>query len=288
MSLRVNDKAGADYWDKTWRVQPLPTAVSLKKNRLNNYVFLSLDQYFRNVFFNWKCAGRRLLEIGAARSLWLPYFAREFGFKVCGLDRSEAGCEQAKEILKYQELCGDVVCGDLAFPPNWMLGSFDVVVSFGVVEHFDPPEACLKACARFLKPGGLIITIIPNLSGLLGHLQKVLDRDIFNMHVIMNRNMFLSTHKKAGLKVLDCRYLMSANWCLAASGKFESNPLNFILRKVLSGLSKAFWLAEKRGIRIQPNRLTSPYIACLATNTQEVRGIFLEMIRNMKATNRAL
>ncbi|WP_437830178.1 methyltransferase domain-containing protein [Sorangium sp. So ce1153] len=34
----------------------------------------------------------------------------------------------------------------------------DAVVSPGVVEHFEDTAGCLRACARYLRPGGPIIT----------------------------------------------------------------------------------------------------------------------------------
>jgi cyclopropane fatty-acyl-phospholipid synthase-like methyltransferase len=39
-------------------------------------------------FKEYHCAASRLLEIGCARSAWLPYFAQEFGIDVSGLDYS--------------------------------------------------------------------------------------------------------------------------------------------------------------------------------------------------------
>ena len=79
--------------------------------------------------------GSRLLEIGAARSRWLPYFAQHFGLQVTGLDYSQDGCEQARAILARSNRSGDIVCADLFAPPPRLLRRFDVVWAAGGTPH---------------------------------------------------------------------------------------------------------------------------------------------------------
>jgi SAM-dependent methyltransferase len=61
-------------------------------------------------------------------------------------------------VLDAAGVPGEIVCADLFAPPPHLLAQFDVVVSFGVVEHFDDTAACVAACARLVKPGGLMVT----------------------------------------------------------------------------------------------------------------------------------
>jgi len=61
-----------------------------------------------------------------------------------------------------------IVCGELFGPPPWMQEMFDIVMSWGVIEHFEDTAGCLQACSRFLKPGGTMITVIPNMCGIPG------------------------------------------------------------------------------------------------------------------------
>ena len=119
--------------------------------------------------------------------MWLPYFAKEFAFEVYGIDYSEIGCQQAKQILEYEGVNGKIVCADFFSPPGSMLKAFDVVVSFGVLEHFEDTTACIAAFSKFLKPGGLLITNIPNLCGLNGLIQKMINRSIFDIHVPLDK-----------------------------------------------------------------------------------------------------
>ena len=157
-------------------------------------------------------AGAHLLELGCARSVWLPYFHRQFGFRIVGLDYTEIGCAQARAVLATSAVSGEIVHADLFTPPTAMLNKFDVVVSFGLVEHFSDTAAVLSACARFLKPGGVMITTIPNFSGWLGAMQRRFDRAVYDIHVPLDREQFAQAHKAAGLDLIACDYFIFVNW----------------------------------------------------------------------------
>ena len=105
---------------------------------------------FLRLFANSETSSMRLLEIGCAKSAWLPYFAKEFSLSVCGLDYSPIGCQMSRKILQANGVVAEVFCADLFSPPDNMLGVFDVVVSLGVVEHFEDTASCLNAVSSFL------------------------------------------------------------------------------------------------------------------------------------------
>ncbi len=59
---------------------------------------------------------------------------------------------------------------------------FDLVMSFGFIEHFSDTEAILKKHFDFLKKGGSFLITLPNLKGLLGKITKKFDYDAFITH----------------------------------------------------------------------------------------------------------
>src|SRR5207249_1623316 len=120
------DKAGKTDWDHVWERSTLPKAVNPRTGGLNNHVNRKFHEYFRRAFSALNTDGRKLLEIGCARSAWQPYFAREFGSAVCGLDYSELGCRLAREVLAREGVNGEIVCADFLSPPQTMIGAFDV------------------------------------------------------------------------------------------------------------------------------------------------------------------
>lgn len=258
------DKAGKAYWDGLWEHSTLPKAVNPRARGLNNYVNRKFHEYFSETFSSFDPKGKKLLEIGCARSAWLPYFAKQFGFDVCGLDYSEQGCQQAKAVLSSEGVAGEIVCSDFFSPPAELIGTFDVVVSFGVVEHFQNTAECLSAFARLLKPGGLLVTSVPNMVGLNGSLQKLFDRAVFEIHVPLNKESLDDANARIGLNVISSNYFLLANLSVinveAMNGKF----LYKIIIRASSWISKLIWCIDATFPVIRPNSWTSPYINCLA------------------------
>ena len=120
------------------RSETLPAPVDPRDKTLSNYVARKFHELFTRVLPRGHNV--RLLEVGCARSRWLPYFAAEHGYEVTGLDYSTMGCEQARQILAAAGVEGRIVEGDLFSPPEDLLEAFDVVISFGLVEHFDDTD----------------------------------------------------------------------------------------------------------------------------------------------------
>lgn len=267
------DKAGKSYWDNVWIDSTLPLPVNPKETHLDNYVNVRFHEFFASLFPNDDSRGALLLEVGCAKSAWLPYFSQQFGFKVFGLDYSETGCRQSQEILSKAGVDGEIVCADFVSPPASMLDKFDVVVTFGVVEHFTDTRACLDALSRFLKPGGLLITNIPNMAGWVGGVEKRVNRPVYDIHVPLDAAALRQAHPQPGLKVLKCQYFLFTNFgVLNLNGLDLHSPawkLKNILLKLLFHSSKFVWWCEGFLGHFPPNRLTSPYINCVAQKEYE-------------------
>src|SRR5215831_112159 len=197
-------RASKEYWNSLWHERQLPPAIAVGDQSLRNHINLKFHAFFRKTFDSGKRLSNelRLAELGCARSVWLPYFSKEFGFQVAGVDYSSTGCDQARAILAREGVDGQVMLADIFSPPQSLLGCFDYVVSFGLVEHFQATDECLRSCAAFLKPGGKMFTLIPNMNGMTGWLQKVLEREVYDVHVPLDVEMLVNAHETAGLRVL--------------------------------------------------------------------------------------
>ncbi len=258
------DKAGRTYWDGLWANAKLPQAVNPRTAGLNNYVNRKFHEYFCEAFSSLDTKGKKLLEIGCALSAWLPYFAREFGFDVHGLDYSELGCQQARAVLANEGLEGEIVCADFFSPPPELTGAFDVVVSLGVAEHFQNTSECLSAFARFLSPDGLLVTSIPNMTGLTGSLQKLFGRAVFDIHVPLSREALAAAHHQSGLEVTSCRYFLPVNLSVVNVAAMNCKFCHEIIIRAASWISKLTWCIDAAFPVLRPNHWTSPYINCLA------------------------
>jgi len=262
------DKAGKNYWNDSWAMGNLPHAMNPADTSLDNFVNRSFHSFFVDLFDGLPTRSLRLLEVGCANSVWLPYFANEYGFEVSGLDYSPIGCQMTTHILNSSAVKAQIVCADLFTPPQTMLKSYDVIVSFGVVEHFEDTSACIRAISALLKPGGILVTSVPNMVGWIGALQRFVNEPIYNIHKPIDSVILSDSHSAAGLVVAKCQYFMFTNFGVAnLAGVSTNNPVYLASRiflAILARISRAIWILEGKAALFRPNKLTSPYVICVA------------------------
>jgi 2-polyprenyl-3-methyl-5-hydroxy-6-metoxy-1,4-benzoquinol methylase len=261
------------YWSSKYSLEHLPHPIDPGDHSLRNYLRQSMHRGFSAGIRKYGIApGSKMIEIGCGGSIWLPYFAREHGLDVTGLDYSEEGCATAEHLLAQAGVAGSVVCADLFDPPERLFNSFDLLASFGVVEHFASTETAIAACAKLLKPGGVMLTTIPNLVGLNGRGVRFFDRALYDIHVPMSREQLRVAHEKAGLEILECGYLGScwfSDWDVPAG---EPRAHRRMLRNLLwyssASLAAGVWMADNvAGNRIAGSRIFSPWVMCWAKKT---------------------
>ncbi|HET8580418.1 MAG TPA: class I SAM-dependent methyltransferase [Nitrospiraceae bacterium] len=95
--------------------------------------------------------GRTVLDAGCGYGRYALCAAR-YGAQVVGMDFSKAICA-AKSFTHGTAI--DLVCGDILNPP--FRGTFDLVMSIGVLHHLPDPLQGFKRLARCVTPGGKII-----------------------------------------------------------------------------------------------------------------------------------
>jgi SAM-dependent methyltransferase len=142
-------------------------------------------------------SGTSVLEFGFAPGKHLAFVASRLGAKVTGLDYSPTGVSVARDFFKSMSLEGDLREGDL-FEHPFARGSFDVVFSSGLVEHFDDPRPILAKHLELVRPGGKAIILLPHYGGIYGRLQARLDPDNLAIH---NTGMMSPCALK---KLIDC------------------------------------------------------------------------------------
>lgn len=264
------DKAGKQYWDETWKASDLPPVWRVDSLQIRDYPERKLFDYIRQQLAEHGVdkAGYSIVEVGCARSAVLPLFGLKLGMQVYGVDYSEIGCEQARAVLARENVQGEVFTCDVFSVPDYLKERFDVVVSFGLVEHFKDTTAVLTALAGLLKPGGIIITNIPNMTGLVGKIQRLLDRDVYDIHVPLSREQLESSHNLAGFQIQHCMYFLASNFGVCNINSIRPGTLRWWVKKItlaiLARVSMTVWLLERWGCTIRPGRFFSPSINCVA------------------------
>jgi len=166
-----------------------------------NYSHRRFDAFFRRHLQG--AAGRTMLEVGCAQSSWLPYFHLAYGCRVTGMDYSPTGCRMAKQLLDEAGAPGEVLERDLFADNSDLEGTFDFLFSLGFIEHFEDTAGTLARMRRFLKPGGTILTIVPNFPGWLGVLQKRVHPEVYGMHILLDLPDLERVHRDAGFTTVE-------------------------------------------------------------------------------------
>lgn len=246
-----------DYWEKAWAESDIPLAIDPSDLAPENYFYRMLHDLFTRHLGAHCQPGAKLIEIGCGGSRWLPYFHKSFGYEVSGIDYTEAGLELAQSILEKANVDGQLVHGDLfKIPPEWR-ERFDVVVSFGLVEHFENTSQVISACSGYLRPGGQMITLVPTMRGLYGLAYRMLRPSVYRKHVPHSLETLKKAHADAGLNIRYCGYILGLPGLLSAKGN------SGLLSRMTFALSRSYWSLERSGFGVPPNRFTSPYALCI-------------------------
>jgi SAM-dependent methyltransferase len=263
------DRAGKDYWDQAWADEEWPPDIDPASPRIWAHRDQVLHREIQRILEQTVPSHDRLsvLELGCARSAWLPYFAREFGCRVAGLDYSELGARQAAERLHALGIPGEIRCADLFAPPLDWVGAFDVVVWIGVAEHFENTAAAVAAAAKYLRPGGVLITEIPNLAGLNGWLQRVMHKPVYDIHVPLTAKALAGAHSAAGLEVISSRYLVPTDFGVIDLAGHQPGVWRALKDRALYPmrlLSGAIWWIDRRFGPLRPRRFTGGFVVTAA------------------------
>src|ERR1700733_1331342 len=250
------------YWEQIWGAAGSPKLFDSGDPKLANRGNIALHEFFSGILRT--VAPRSVIEIGCAQSKWLPYFAKVHNLSVAGVDYSDIGCAGARALLQRAQCDGEVFQADMFDPPDELRSRFDVVLSMGLVEHFADTSNAVQACAAFAKPGGIIITTIPNLTGLIGLVQRCLDRAVYNKHIALDCAALRAAHEKCDLSILRSGYLLSANFAILNLPNLRPKFFERAVRGLAVAATAGVWMLEGVGASIGPTQFMSPYVACVA------------------------
>ena len=160
------------HWDEAWK-HPTKARIPSKLNvGVLNFMQL-LEKHVK--------PGNSYIEIGCAPGKMLVWVASVLKAEASGLDYSKTGIAQCRALFDALRLKIDLHHVDL-FQHNLQPASFDVVTSFGVIEHFDDPREVVQKHVDLVKPGGVALIVVPNYGGVYGSLQRWCDAENLTLH----------------------------------------------------------------------------------------------------------
>ncbi len=204
------DLAQKEHWDFIYQ-----NAFEAKSWKPQSYDSLCIERMLMNAIKRYK--PKSILEVGCGNSYWLPYLNKTTNIAVAGIDYSEIGCEKARENLNRAGASGKIYCADIFQSGPELTGTYDMVFSLGVVEHFFNLNNVLEAIKKFANPGGSIITEVPNLKSVHGLMAYIWHPALLKKHRIISKKELVSAHIESGLENVRASYL----------GLFSLNIINW-------------------------------------------------------------
>ena len=139
---------------------------------------------------------------------------------------------------------------------------YDLVLSCGLIEHFNDTADIIQRHIDFVKPGGTLFITLPNFRAMNGWFQKTFDKENYDKHNIscMDPELLADICRKAGLQVVQAKYFGYFSLWLENE---KQKPAGVRLFK------KAAWLTGKVFTKIFAfnSKQLSPYIILEAKKT---------------------
>lgn len=216
-----NELMHKDDWDEFWdHVDP---KAYIRTLYLHDRLMLS---YLASLIRRYK--PKRFLELGCAcsKNLYrLPGISGP-GPVFFGLDPSLGALQASSALFDTKRVL--LTGGDL-FAAPYKPGSFDLVVSFGLIEHYRDPQPFLQSCIDLLEPGGLLIAGYPSYQGLTGYLQRRINPIALEHHFSLPSARMSAEFNKAGLIDINSSYfgLFNPNMISWGKGKLPKAMMYF-------------------------------------------------------------
>ena len=202
-----------------------------------------------------------VLELGCGASQWLPYLALYKRCDVTGLDYEATAASLTVANLRGAGADGTILCRD-AFDTTVnadLAGRFDLVYSTGLVEHFEDVVPRLRAIKTYVRPGGFVLTTVPNLQGVNWLLQRFGDVRILETHIVYDVATLRRCHEEAGFTTVEAAYTGFYDGYVSATA--PSTPA--ARRRIHGGLCRVSNLAAHAWLTLTRGRL-APELGWLA------------------------
>jgi trans-aconitate methyltransferase len=247
MSNELTDKAfWANYWeskkDVAFTVPP-------------KYTFYKLLQQVVS-----KSKTGSAIELGGFPGYYAIFLHKYLGLRTTIFDFyiHKPVLKQVLEVNQLTENDVDVIEGDLF--DQQPKEQYDLVLSCGLIEHFNDTKDIIARHLPFLKPQGTLFITLPNFTGANGWVQRKYDMDNYQKHNIssMNPELLAAYCKELGLKNVEAYYYGHFSIWLENMGQQSAFTKMFL---------KGLWFAGKIATKIIPveSRSLSPYIVLTAT-----------------------
>jgi SAM-dependent methyltransferase len=132
---------------------------------------------------------------------------------------------------------------------------YDLVLSCGLIEHFEDTKAIIQSHLQFLKSGGKLLITLPNFTGVNGWVQQNFDNENYLKHNVKSMDPVLLAQIAQELQLKNIKVYYY--------GKFSTWLENKAQKSALVKLTvKSIWYIGKVFTKVIPieSKMLSPYI----------------------------
>jgi SAM-dependent methyltransferase len=228
----ANDLTSATYWGERQEVTGVPRDREAVKDLLD-----AVEPYLKEY------RDQQWIELGCSPGHISALLYRRLPFKPSGVDFSPQANLYKESMRHIGGADATLYQYDIFdfFPP----APFDVVMSFGLIEHFTNPDEILEQHIRICRKGGLIVVSIPHFRKLQWLYHYVFDRTDLSKHNIdmMHLETFRTFAERKNLEILFLDHVgglyfwnfdETGSRFLAAVRKFSSLIVRGVSNRVLS------------------------------------------------------
>jgi SAM-dependent methyltransferase len=241
----MSNVVNQEYWDSSY------SNLNLEYDE-NKILFKNLFEEYLHHNPQGSC-----IEIGCYPGNYLIYLCNKFKYVANGVDTTPYINTRLVSHLKNNNIStGDFYQQDfMNFKPGI---TYDLVCSFGFIEHFDNIEDVLLKHIKLVKPSGTLVISCPNFRKIQYILHKLLDSDNLERHVLETMDLKKMTQilEKYDMEVLFGGYFKTADFWIDSN---HQSILKFKLAQCVTYICKFI----DKYVDI-PNSWLSPHIVCIA------------------------
>ena len=147
-----------------------------------------------------------LLDVGCGSGHFAAH-ARKRGFEVLGIEPAATAADYAARVMDIPVINQEA--GKVELPAE----GFDVITAWDVIEHVGDPQALMKRCVGWLRPGGIMALRFPSASwqkikGTILHGLLSSSRSAFSATIhlyFFSEDTFRQMANRAGLEILQTK-----------------------------------------------------------------------------------
>lgn len=240
------NKATKEYWDKCY------ATPKFKKAKKKDSIRLFIEKYIPESHNSEKTC----FEIGCFPGTYLSIFG-DLGYQINGIDFCDNLSTMVPVLSDMGYELGSFYKEDfLAFSPQ---KKYDVVASFGFIEHFTTYEELIVEHIKMVNVGGYLVLEVPNfIGGFQKKFHELFDNENLTRHYLpaMDIDVWKKIVEDNDFEVLFCGYFGRFNIIL------ENDGQNTVCRLFFKCINKIKWLFD--AIIPRGSKSFSPYCGLIA------------------------